>query len=306
MERVIDFWRWFVTILHESNFKKLRQEIDKLGIYDLHNILSQQKKVEWCEWHLNIDENDHAIKIVDEFRKNFKHLKLSSSIIDQVDTIGETFLNFMPKDFHWNTIRDYFRVAREQDSPVAIIRAYTYSKNFSQHLNKHSAVNTYHALKLYCTLLNCPILAQTQEYTEAFTRILFHPKLIQYLVRQETVYRGIVLEDKKLIDNYNEGATIITTTFLSTSTNPDVANCFSDPGPQNAISVFCIYNINNINRHTALDLRNLSVYQNEDEILILRYVPFIIKSIERMDDGRRMTICFDECKEQHIVEENLF
>ncbi len=71
MERVIDWWRWFVTVLHESNLEKLRQEIDDLGVYDLHNILRQQKKVEWCEWHLNINENDMAIKIAEEFRQHF-------------------------------------------------------------------------------------------------------------------------------------------------------------------------------------------------------------------------------------------
>jgi hypothetical protein len=300
MEKVIDWWRWFVTILHGSNLKKLREEIDELGVYDLHNILCQQNKIEWCEWHLNI-KNDKAIKLAEEFHQNFKKLKLSSSVVDQVDTIEETFLKFMPKNVDWNKIRDYFKQAREQNNPLAIVRAYTSSKDLSHRLNKHSAVNTYHALKLYCTLLNCPILAQTQEYTEAFTKILFHPKLDQYLVRNRTVYRGIVLEDKKLVDNYNEGGTIITTTFLSTSTDPEVANCFSDTGPKNAISVFCIYNINNTNRHTALDLKNLSVYRNEKEILILRHAPFTIKSVERMDDGRRMTICFDECKEECIV-----
>jgi hypothetical protein len=306
MERLINCWRWFVTILYESNLNKLQQEIDDLGIYDLHNILCQQKKVEWCEWHLNINENDKAMKIAEEFHQSFKKLKLSSSIIDQVETIEETFLKFMPKDGDWKKIRDYFKQAHEQDNPLAIVRAYTCSQDLSRRLNKHSAVNTYHALKFYCTLLNCPILAQTQEYTEAFTKILFHPKLEQYLVRKGTVYRGIILEDRKLVDNYNEGATIITTTFLSTSMDPEVANLFSDTGAENAISVFCIYNINNTNRCTALDLKNLSVYRNEKEILILRYVPFTIKFVERTDNGRRMTICFDECKEECTVEENRF
>jgi hypothetical protein len=305
MERLIECWRGFVTILYGSNLNKLQQESYDLGIYDLHNILRQQKKVEWCEWHLNINKNDMAIKIAEEFHHNFKKIKLSSSIIDQVGTIEETFLKFMPEKPSWNKIRDHFKQAHEQDNPLAIVRAYTCSTDLSRRLNKHSAANTYHALKFYCTLLNCPILAQTQEYTEAFTKILFHPKLNQYLVRKRTVYRGIILEDKKLLDNYNEESTIITTTFLSTSTDADVANVFCHTDSENAISVFCIYNINHTNRHTALDLRNLSYYPNEKEILILRYIPFKIKSIERTEDSRRMTICFDECKEEPTVEENL-
>jgi hypothetical protein len=307
MEKAIDCWRRFVTVLHESSLTNLQQEIDKLGVYDLHNILHQRKKVEWCEWHLNINENDKAIKIAEEFHQNFKKLKLSSSIVDQVETIEETFLKFMPKDDNWKKIRDYFKEAHEQDNPLAIVRAYTDSQDLTYHLNKHSAVNTYHALKLYCTLLNCPILARTQEYTEAFTRILFHPKLEQYLVRKGMVYRGIVLEDKKLVDNYNEEATIITTTFLSTSTDSAVADCFGSTPPEDKdISIFCTYNISNTRRHTALDLSKMSGFPVEQEILILRYVPFTIKSVERTDDGRRMTICFDECKEECNVEENRF
>jgi hypothetical protein len=214
-----------------------------------------------------------------------------------VDTIEETFLNFMSEEDPWNTIREYFKQAREQDNPLAIIRAYTYSKALSCRLNKHSAVNTYHALKLYCTLLNCPILAQTQEYTEAFTKILFHPKLYEHLVRKRTVYRGIVLEDKKLIDNYKEGARIITTTFLSTSTSREVANSFST-ATGNGITAHCTYEIDNTTRHTALDITNLSAYPHEEEILILRYVPFTIESVERTDDDREMKICFVECQEE--------
>jgi hypothetical protein len=306
MERIIDCWRRFTIILHESHFEKLRQKIDELRAYDLHNILRQSAKVEWCEWHLNINDNDRAIKIAEEFHQNFKKLELFSSIVGQVNTIEETFLEFMPRDVHWNKIRDYFQEAREQDNPLAIIKAYTFSQHMSHRLNKHSALNTHHTLKLYCSLLNCPILAQTQEYTEAFTRILFHPKLEQYLVRKKTVYRGIVLEDTKLMDNYNEGTIIMTTTFLSTSMNPEIAKNFCNTNKENTISVFCIYNIDNTTRRAALNLTNLSIYRDEEEILILRYVPFIIKSIERNDDDRKITICFDECKEEHSVEENLF
>jgi hypothetical protein len=122
------------------------------------------------------------------------------------------------------------------------------------------------------------------------------------------VYRGTVLEDKKLVDNYKEDATIITTTFLSTSTNREVAESFSavPVGDMNMISAFCTYNINNTHRYTALNLKELTKFEDEVEILILRYVPFTIRSVERKNDGRRIEICLDECKEQCTVEENRF
>jgi hypothetical protein len=171
-----------------------------------------------------------------------------------------------------------------------------------------SAVNTYHTLKLFCTPSNCPISARTQEYKEAITRIFFHSKLEKFLVRKIEVYRGTVLEDKKLVDNYKEGATIITTTFLSTSTNHFVAELFSTvpPGNMNMISLFCTYNVNNTDRHTAFNLKDISPYPEKEEILILRYVPFTIRLVERKNDGRQIEICLDECPEQCTVEENRF
>jgi hypothetical protein len=308
---LLTVWRWFVTVLHESGVNKLRTVIDQVGVYDLHDILRRRIIVEWCEWHLNINENDKAIEIAEKFHHDFAKLELSSSIAGQIDTIEETFLKFMPTDDKkWDEIRKIFKEARYKNSPILIIKAYTLDQRFSERLNKHSAVNTYHALKLYCTLLNCPILAQTQEYTEAFTRILFHPKLKEFLVRNRTVYRGIVLEDKKLVENYKKGATIITTTFLSTSNDREVAESFCAASPGNTISIFCTYNINITDRHTALDLRKIlgeiGIFKDEEEILILRYVPFTIKSVDIMDDGRRMEICFDECKEHCTVEETHF
>jgi hypothetical protein len=290
-----------------ADLKKLQQDIEDLDVYDLHDILRRRNRVEWCEWHLNIDKNDNAIKIAEKFHRDFKKLKPSSSITREIDTIQETFLKFLPTDHNdWNKIRNYFKQARKEDSPIPVIQAYTLDQDLTKRLNKHSAVNTYHALKLYCTLLNCPVLAQTQEYTEAITRIFFHPKLEKFLVRKREVYRGTVLEDNKLIANYKEGATIITTTFLSTTTDRAVAESYSavPDGDMNKISVFCTYNINNTHRYTALDVRKMGIFNADGEIIILRYVPFTIRSVEQTDDVRRMTIYFDECKEQCTVEEN--
>jgi hypothetical protein len=289
-----------------ADLKKLRQDIEELDVYDLHDILRRRNRVEWCERHLNINESDNAIKIAEKFHRDFKKLKPSSSITREIDTIEETFLKFLPTDHNdWNKIRNYFKQARKEDSPIPVIQAYTLDQALTKRLNKHSAVNTYHAFKLYCTLLNCPVLAQTQEYTEAITRIFFHPKLEKFLVRKIEVYRGIVLEDNKLIANYKAGATIITTTFLSTTTDRAVAESFSAVPAEhmNKISVFCTYNINNTNRYTALDVRKMSIFNAEEEIIILRYVPFTIRSVEQSADGRKVTIYFDECKEQCTVEE---
>ena len=76
--------------------------------------------------------------------------------------------------------------------------------------------------------------------------------------------------------------------------NSDIADIFNYNPSENEISIFCTYKIDNTKRRTALDLRDLSLYAHEGEILILLYVPFTIKSMERMDNDQRMIICFDE------------
>jgi hypothetical protein len=77
-------------------------------------------------------------------------------------------------------------------------------------------------------------------------------------------------------------------------------------GDMNKISVFFTYNINDVNRHAALDLKDIFVRPEEKEILISRYVPFTIRSVKETDDGRKLTIYCDECKEQCTVGENHF
>ncbi|CAF3335121.1 unnamed protein product [Rotaria sp. Silwood2] len=117
------------------------------------------------------------------------------------------------------------------------------------------------------------------------------------MVRKKTVYRGTVLEDEKLIASYKEDAIIITTTFLSTSPERSVAEAYAADFIGDKISILCIYNINNTDRRTALDLHDLANFKDEEEILILRYVPFTIKSCKKTHDGRRIIICFEECED---------
>lgn len=63
----------------ESDFDKLHREIDYADHYDLHNILRQRNRLEWCEWYLNIIK-----KIAENFHHNSSKLKLSSSFTDKM------------------------------------------------------------------------------------------------------------------------------------------------------------------------------------------------------------------------------
>ncbi|CAF3555092.1 unnamed protein product [Rotaria socialis] len=304
-------WNWLITKVlsgitrtrniftkrtgRKTNLEVLREQIDSAGDYDLHDILRQQNRLEWPEWHWPVDKNDKTMTIVEGFHEKFKKMKESSSIVDSIYTIEETLLNFMDRnDKDWNDVKECFKQAKELDDPKLIIESYTITKKFSRCLNRHSATNTDHSLKRYCTLLNCPTLAWTQEYTEAFTKILFHPKLKSLEAQNITVYRGMVLEDEKPIANCIVDRIIITTTFLSTSASRVVADMFGTTPPESMISVLCTYKIRGTTRRTALNLQSISVFPEEEEILIMRFIPFRIVSVERTEDGRKIEICFDE------------
>lgn len=282
----------------ESSYDRLHQLIDKGEDYDYHDILRSTIKIGQCKWYLNIDRYDHAIKIAEKFHQNKGKSKLSSNVIDVVDTLQETMLKLMCSESDQKTTDDCFKQARETKSLLPIIRVYTTSQNVSTHLNKHLAGNTRHTLDLYCTILNCPVLARTQEYTDTFTSILFHPELDRYIVRQKTVYRGAVFKDRQLIGDYKKGDTIITTTVLSTSMDYNVAKTFATRSCEDDISIIWTYKINDTKRRTALTLQEMTRFEDEKEILILPYVPFTVTSIERMDNGRTIEICLDECHDE--------
>ncbi|CAF2846736.1 unnamed protein product [Rotaria sp. Silwood2] len=227
-------------------------------------------------------------------------MDLSSSIVDYLKIIGETFLKFQPNDKTWNPVREILKNARDENNPKLVIEVYSCKQVFTRCLNKHSSANSNHFSTLYCTSLSCPVLDRIQEYTEAFTNILFHPKLDDYLVRKKNAYRAAVIKDKKLIEDYKIGATILTTTFLSTSKDPTVALGFCSNDSSDSISIFCTYNIKNTQRRSALDIESISLYPEEKEVLILRYVPFTITSVKETEDGRRIKINLDECSDETL------
>jgi hypothetical protein len=273
-----------------------RPDFDCYTAYQFYNILRQKNIESWCQWHLVINGKDKAIKISKEFHQDFE--KKSSKMKNEIHIIEKTFLKFMPSSTEWDQIRELFKQASDRNCPLMFIKAYTKSQPFTEHINNSSAANTYHAVKIYCTILNCSILARTQEYTDAITSIFFHRDLDKLLIdRDRTVYRGYTVEDEKMLNSYEVGATILTTTQLSTSTNLEVAMRYAVNDGSDRTSVFCTYKVYKTYRRTALNIALNSQHPDEDEILILRYVPFTITFIEWTDNGRKMKIDFDECRD---------
>ena len=143
------------------------------------------------------------------------------------------------------------------------------------------ARNVIHDLKNGCSKFSCDCLYSTEDGTKSITNILLHHPNFQKLSFRGEVYRGIVVSQNAL-DHYKVGSCIITTTFLSTSKNPEVAQIFCGKGELSSTthSFFCIYEILNDDR-TALNILNISEFEDEYEVLILPSSYFPIAKFER-------------------------
>ncbi|CAF3380048.1 unnamed protein product [Rotaria socialis] len=285
--------------LEETLGESLKRKIYGAEDLDLHDILRSIGKITWSERQLLIDKNEKILEITKSFHKPFENITEFSSIVDQVDVIKEFCSHFPIKDELNKTFEKYLENARLYNDPKYIIKAYTCHNEFTKRLNAHLATNAYHSIKLYCTILNCPALHLTKDYVDAFTYIIFHPKLKEYRVKNEKVYRGTVLDDEKLIKELQPGEIILTTTYLSTTRDSEVAEifCAVDSNNSKKISVFCTYALHNTSRCSALDISKLSHFDTEEEILLLRYVPFKIVSVKRAEQDGRIDIYFEEYAE---------
>ncbi|CAF3487196.1 unnamed protein product [Adineta steineri] len=306
----MDAWKRLVDILSgtktydiamasiEVDSKNARKTFDCPNAYKYAKILQQKDKKNWCEWHYNTAGNANAAKIAKNFRRKFEETNASSSISDKIAIIDEVIREIKPLIKDWDENMKNFKVNSDEQILESIFTAYTSSQELTSFINKDLAANTYHALELYCTSLNCPILARTEAYTEAFTSILFHPLSKKYHFTEECkLYRGCIIADEELVGNYKKGNTIITTTFLSASTDPAVVVPYITDAPTDAIAIRCEYEINNNHCCTALDLRGVCK-KKEEEILILRYTPFEITSAIQSESGGHMEVHFREYEEQ--------
>ncbi|CAF3673858.1 unnamed protein product, partial [Rotaria sp. Silwood1] len=149
------------------------------------------KKRTAYEWHLN-DRNDFALKKAKKFRLQYEKLyvarhwlitvllRLNTTVKDLIYALRKGYLNDinMRADPNiWEDIVKDLNIAGANNEPMYILRAYSRSQTFSKQINNDMAKNTYHELKLYCTSLNCNVLARTQDGIQAFIAVLFHPKL---------------------------------------------------------------------------------------------------------------------------------
>ncbi|UJR18917.1 hypothetical protein I4U23_022045 [Adineta vaga] len=237
-------------------------------------ICSLVNDINFYEWEL-IDQNAtekslrfrHELELFTPMSRNDLKRKLH--------TIKKGYINTRLRDssLEINTkVLNNLESALHEEEPDYIITAYTICQNFSRLLNKDMARNIIHDLNNGCSQFSCDCLYSTEDGTKAIMSILFRYDKYRKLSFIGKTYRGIVLS-RHLLDHYKVDSCIMTTTFLSTSTDPNVAKMFSygeEISDLDKHSYFCIYEITN-DKSTAIDISNISEFKYEAEILILPY-----------------------------------
>ena len=120
--------------------------------------------------------------------------------------------------------------------------------------------------------------------------VMHHDRFYEYRFRG-TTYRGMLLTQADL-DRYVVGSKILTKSFISTSTDQEIANLFGGVRQGNVLrmtseeksiqlATSCIYMIKN--RLTALNIESISEQgAGEKEVVILPFTAFQVKHVQRL------------------------
>lgn len=237
--------------------------------------------VEWIRVGKNMDDEAKAIrKMLKQYHsKNKKRRR--EHLIDMID-LG-----------HYegiDKIQAYFDQANKENDPTFLITAYTDDTEFYSRLNR--ALATVHDLDSRDP--------KQQQLLDFLQIICCHTDFQQYEVRS-TTFRGMqVTRDE--FKQYQVGSKILTKTLLSTSVKKDEALLFtagsstSEEATNDLVSCLCTYHIRKT--HTALDIKDLSIFEGEEEVLVIPYSAFQVVDIGSIETehGSIATIELRQCK----------
>jgi len=236
--------------------------------------------IEWIIATSDADfQSQQYYKILETFGKDPQFHKL-------IDYIKQNYLEKDLKDINdINIIKKYFDMAINNEDPFYLLKAYIAETEFCSTLNLH------------LTQLNLENLTDDENLSRAYYIgiIARHPKL-DILSYTGMTYRGMMITNDDL-NQHKIGTRILTKTFSSTSKQLNIALTFLENNRDavDRLSTICQYEIRN--RRTALDIKNMSLFEEEREVLILPYSAFKIIDIKLNEHiSPRVEIKLKECE----------
>ncbi|UJR12366.1 hypothetical protein I4U23_016543 [Adineta vaga] len=185
-------------------------------------------------------------------------------------------------------VKQFFLVMRKKVDPIYIIGAYTSATCFHKYYNEYIAQ---HAINFFdSSIVDIHVNYKIVKYVvKSIAILMFHWAFNQYRYSGKT-YRGMLMTKEDLY-KYVVNSKIMNKSFLSTSKSNEIAECFSGclndennlrkTRDKQAIqtAVLCTYIIKN--SETALSLETISRQKVEEEVLILPFSVFEVKSVRR-------------------------
>jgi hypothetical protein len=220
--------------------------------------------VEWIRPTNDADYQAHEyFKILESYGKDPRFYRL-------IAYIRQNYLDKELEDVDGiNTIREYFDMALNEKDPDYLLTAYTADTGFYSTLNFHLAQ------------LQLENLTDKENLSRAYYIgiVARHPKF-EKLSFIGQVFRGMIITPDD-VKKYKVGTRILTKTFSSSSKQRNVASSFheNNPDTDDRLSTICIYEIRN--KRTALAIQHLSVFEYEEEVLILPYSAFKIIDVNQ-------------------------
>ncbi|CAF3054686.1 unnamed protein product, partial [Rotaria sp. Silwood2] len=266
---------------------------DKISTIDKTDIINEYNDYveESMEW---FDTYKHAYRIAYENHTYLKRwlTKVSfARLVAEIDTGYIDSIDFGSDQINQKLlIKNYMKQAMENNDPTPLIRAYTEKTCFVTKLNEDLA-NVGSNFRFEISFAMSNTVYRDNDSPKGFGQYIFvailshHPQLQQYRHYIGTTYRGMYVKNSDL-DEYEEGKSILTRTFLSSSTDQTVAQNFLMNHSHNLKSnhqVICTYHIQNPCQ--AIDVHTISTYPNENEILIIPFTTFKITSVKKNLDG---------------------
>ncbi|CAF4855165.1 unnamed protein product [Rotaria socialis] len=175
-------------------------------------------------------------------------------------------------------INDLFSFAIEYEDPLYLINAYTAATPFCGQLNRDLA-KTGSDFRFECDLSSNyqddQLPLGIGQYL--FAAALIHHRSIEPYCHTGITYRGMNLTQQEL-QQYKPGARILTRSFLSTSKNVNVPSLFLAFNNPNVLPVVAVYQI--AQASSSLIVSSMSVFEEEEEVIILPFVAFTVKKVE--------------------------
>ncbi|CAF1569095.1 unnamed protein product [Rotaria sp. Silwood1] len=236
--------------------------------------------VEWVDTYNNADRISY---------ENLEHMKrwvLKVPLQKLLDEIYNGYINKLQKldEKQQEAIKDLTK----KEIPKGLIKAYTCpSISFYKILNEDLAeVGSDFRFLSTQNLINSGYLdneAPKGLGQHIFAAIIINHPYFRPFYWTGTSYRGMNVTQHDLKE-YDKDNIVMTRSFLSTSKDPIVVECFLDLDTNhdydNRIPVICTYEVKDPG--SSLDINTISFIENEDEVLILPFVVFRVT--EKRDD----------------------